>query len=226
MSAGKLTAKQEAFVREYLVDKNATQAAIRAGYSVKAARQVAAETLSNPSVRAAVNAGLRDLAARVGITSEMVLRERKRIAFFDPRKLMDSEGNPLPIQDLDDDTAAAIAGLEVVQMTGAGEIPGVMSLVKKYRLAAKDTSLAALEKYLGLNEKPVRFALPKIDGAEDCAKAQGAVLHAVANGDLLPSEAKVLADLIEGQRRAFETTDLAKRLADIEEQLNLKGQRP
>jgi phage terminase small subunit len=224
--AGKLRDKQAAFVREYLVDKNATQAAIRAGYSPKTARSIGEENLSKPDIRAAIDAGLADLASRVGITAERVLRERARIAFFDPRKLLDAEGNPVPMQDLDDDTAAAIAGVEVVEMKGGEAIPGVMSYVKKYRLAAKDTSLAALEKYLGLNEKPMRFALPPIESAEDCTKAQAAVLTAVAAGQLMLSEAKLMSDLIDAQRKAYETHELAKRLEAIEEAITRKEARP
>lgn len=126
-------------------------------------------------------------------------------------------------------TAAAIAGLDVVQMSGTEATPGVISLVKKYKLAAKDTSLAALEKYMGLNEKPVRFSLPPIDCAEDCTKAHGAVLAAVAAGRLGASEAKLMADLIDGQRRAYETQDLMRRMETmeqaIEELLKMKGTR-
>lgn len=222
---GKLTDKQAAFVCEYLVDKNATQAAIRAGYSAKTARSIGEENLSKPDIRAAIDAGLADLASRVGITAERVLRERARIAFFDPRKLLDAGGNPLPMQNLDDDTAAAIAGVEVVEMKGGAEIPGVLSLVKKYRLAAKDTSLAALEKYLGLNEKPMRFSLPSIERVEDCTKAQAAVLTAVAAGHLMLTEAKVMSDLIDGQRKAYETHDLSKRLEAIEAAIGNKDRR-
>ncbi len=225
MTGAQLTDKQAAFVREYLVDKNATQAAIRAGYSPKTARSIGEENLSKPDIRAAIDAGLADLASRVGITAERVLRERARIAFFDPRKLLDAQGNPLPMQDLDDDTAAAIAGVEVIEMKGGAEIPGVLSLVKKYRLAAKDTSLAALEKYLGLTERPMRFALPRIESAEDCTKAQSAVLTAVAAGQLMLTEAKLMSDLIDGQRRAYETHEFAKRIEALEEAVNKKGVR-
>lgn len=223
--AKSLTNKQAAFVREYLVDKNATQAAIRAGYSPKTAASIGEENLKKPEIRAAVDASLLELAERVGITAEMVLRERKRIAFFDARKLLDNEGNPLPMQELDDDTAAAIAGLEVVQMSGGDEIPGVISLVKKYRFATKDTSLAALEKYLGLNEKPMRFALPKIQDAEGCTKAQAMVINAVATGALLLSEARLISDLVDGLRKAYETHDLASQMQDLQEQFTALKER-
>lgn len=218
-----LTDKQSLFVAEYLVDRNATQAAIRAGYSPKTAEFQASRLLSNVKIRAAVDQGLMSVAERVGITAERVLRERGRLAFFDPRKLFDASGNPLPIQDLDEETAAAIVGVEVVEMKGGEAIPGVLSYVRKYRLAGKDNSLAALEKYLGLTEKPMRFALPRIESTEDCTTAQAAVLTAVAAGQLMLTEAKVMSDLIDGQRRAYETHDLAKRLEAIEEAMRKKG---
>lgn len=224
-----MTEKEQAFVREFRVDRNATKAAIRAGYSKKTAGSAGQRLLKKVEIRAAIDAADHDLASRVGLSAERVLRERMRIAFFDPRQLLDSEGNPKPLQELDADTAAAIAGLEVVQMTGGEATPGVLSYVKKYKLAAKDTSLAALEKYMGLHEKPIRFALPKIESAEDCTRAQAAVLDAVASGRLGPSEAKLMADLIDGQRRALETHDLMRRMDEIEQAveklLNLKGVR-
>lgn len=220
---GKLTDKQAQFVHEYLIDRNGTQAAIRAGYSAKTAQMQASRLLTNAMVRAAIDTGLSDLAHRVGISSEMVLRERKRIAFFDPRKLLDKDGFPIPIQDLDADTAAAIAGLDVVQMS-SNDIPCV---IKKYRLATKDNSLAALEKYFGLNEKAVRFTLPRITDAADCTKAQAALLCGVANGTLLLSEGHAMANMINALRQAHETSTLAAQLKDIQADLDkLKGKTP
>lgn len=75
-------------------------------------------------------------------------------------------------------------------------------------------------------EDPIDMKLPKILGPEDCTKAQAAVLNAVAEGDLLPGEGQTLSGLIENQRRAYETTELAKRLDAIEEQLKEKEKTP
>lgn len=72
----------------------------------------------------------------------------------------------------------------------------------------------------------MRFDLPRIECAEDCSKAQAAVLTAMAAGQLMLAEAKVMSDLIDGQRRAYETHDLAKRLEAIEETINSKDSRP
>lgn len=68
-------------------------------------------------------------------------------------------------------------------------------------------------------DEPLNVALPAIATAEDCAKAQGQIIALVACGDLLPTAAERLAGLVEQQRRALETSDLAQRLDAIEEQL-------
>lgn len=70
----KLTPKQEAFVREYLVDLNATQAAIRAGYSPKTAREQASRLLSNVNVMDAISAGKAARAEKLEVTAEQVLQ--------------------------------------------------------------------------------------------------------------------------------------------------------
>ena len=116
-----MTPKQAAFVQHYLIDQNATQAAIRAGYSVKTAYSIGEENLRKPEIRAAIDAVMSDTAARLGITAERVMRERSRLAFFDPRRLFASNGEPIPIHELDDDTAAALAGLDVhEEFAGSG----------------------------------------------------------------------------------------------------------
>ncbi len=66
----KLTPKQERFVSEYLIDLNATQAAIRAGYSPKAARQVGCENLTKPDIASAVEAGRAKVIAKAEMTGD------------------------------------------------------------------------------------------------------------------------------------------------------------
>ena len=69
----KLTAKQERFVEEYLVDLNATQAAIRAGYSEKTARSVGSENLAKPDIAAAITEAKKNRSKRTGIDQDYVL---------------------------------------------------------------------------------------------------------------------------------------------------------
>lgn len=211
---GEITIKQSRFVEEYVLDMNATQAAIRAGYSAKTAQEQGARLLANVMVRAAVDAAVAKIADRAEVSAERVIRERARLAFFDVRKLLDSDGNPIPLQNLDDDTAAAIAGLDVA--TSVSEDGSAKTTVRRYRLASKEQNLAALEKRLGLTEKPIRFTLTGIADLEGCVKAQEAIITAVAAGDILPSEGESLSRLVENKRRAIETTDLETRIAALE----------
>lgn len=78
-----MTPKQSAFVHEYLIDLNATQAAIRAGYSANAAGAIGHETLTKPEVAAAIAEAQADRARRTGITADRVLRELAKVGFAD-----------------------------------------------------------------------------------------------------------------------------------------------
>ena len=79
MSTKKLTPKQNSFVDEYLIDLNATQAAIRAGYSRNSARQIGQENLSKPVVAAAISAAKRERAEATKIDAEYVLKRLHQI---------------------------------------------------------------------------------------------------------------------------------------------------
>lgn len=146
-----LNAKQSRFVDEYLVDLNATQAAIRAGYSEKTAGQIGEENLKKPEIAAAVAERMKRREKRTEITQDRVLREYARIAFLDPRKLFDDDGQPLHISQLDDDTAAAIAGLDVVKQ-GNQEVG--LAEVLKIKLVDKKGALDSVARHLGMfNDK-------------------------------------------------------------------------
>ncbi len=71
----KLTPKQQCFVDEYLIDLNATQAAVRAGYSKNSARQIGDENLSKPVIAAAVAQAMQERSEATKIDSEWVLRQ-------------------------------------------------------------------------------------------------------------------------------------------------------
>lgn len=79
----KLNAKQQRFVAEYLVDLNATQAAIRAGYSEKTAKQIGSRLLTNVDIAAAAAEAKEKQAERLGITADRVLQELAVVGFSD-----------------------------------------------------------------------------------------------------------------------------------------------
>ncbi len=152
-TATNLTPKQQKFVDEYLVDLNATQAAIRAGYSEKTARQMATENLSKPNIAKAIEERQKALQEKTGITQERVLAELKNLAFLDIRKLFNDDGSLKNIKDLDDDTAAAVAGLDVYTERGSGDTPAI-GTTSKIKLVDKRGSLELLMRHMGmLNDK-------------------------------------------------------------------------
>lgn len=98
MGAKTLTPKQEAFVREYLIDLNATQAAIRAGYSEKTAGAVGHENLTKPEIAKAIAAAQFGRAERTGINADWVLARLAIEAEADLADLYDDNGNLLPVK--------------------------------------------------------------------------------------------------------------------------------
>lgn len=118
-----LTPKQARFVAEYLIDLNATQAAVRAGYSARTAASQGARLLKHGAVARAVHTAQQARAVRTEITQDRVLQELARIAFFDIRRLYREDGSMKDPCELDADTAAALASIEVKEELerGGGE---------------------------------------------------------------------------------------------------------
>lgn len=104
-----LTPRQERFASEYLVDLNATQAAIRAGYSARTAKEQGYKLLTKPQVQAAVEAGQTARGERLKATADDVLREITRLAMFDPASYTDVKG-PDDVKKLPEDVRRAIVG--------------------------------------------------------------------------------------------------------------------
>lgn len=151
----RLTTKQKCFVDEYLVDLDPVQAAIRAGYDPKTARRSAQQNMRKPELQQAIHAAMQKRQVRTEITQDRVIQEYARLAFFDPRKLFYADGSPKPIEALDDDTAAAVMGIDVrEEYEGAGEERVFVGYTKKYRLANKISALGSLAKHIGLFDKP------------------------------------------------------------------------
>jgi phage terminase small subunit len=96
LPAVKLTPKQEMFVREYLVDLNGTQAAIRAGYSPKTANEQASRLLANVNVASAVQAAMDKRAESVEVSATYVLEGIKKLIERCEQAVpvYDKEGNP------------------------------------------------------------------------------------------------------------------------------------
>jgi phage terminase small subunit len=83
-----LTPKQQRFVQEYLIDLNATQAALRAGYSERTAKSIGQENLTKPAVKTAIQQAMQDRSKRTEITQDDVLQLWWSVATADPNELI------------------------------------------------------------------------------------------------------------------------------------------
>jgi len=140
-----LTLKQQAFVREYLVDLNATAAAIRAGYSKKTARSIGEENLKKPDISEQIKALTKETAHKVELTAEGTLKQIMYQGYSDIRQLFNQDGSLKKITELPAELSAAIQSIEVVAKSQAG---GQVEYVHKIRLTDKIRALELLGKYL------------------------------------------------------------------------------
>lgn len=139
--------KQILFVQEYLIDLNATQAAIRAGYKHP---DIGRQLLTKTHVQEAIQKAMDARATRTEITQDLVLNEYAKIAFLDPRKFFDGRGHLIPIHELDDDTAASLAGMDVItKYTKDEDGNPEPELIKKIKIADKLKALQDVGKHLG-----------------------------------------------------------------------------
>lgn len=109
--------KQKRFIEEYLVDLNATQAAVRAGYAPKSAEKHSYRLLKRPDVAAAVEEAIARRSARTEITQDMVIWELAAIAFakVTDHTCVEEDGavRVLPTEGLTEQQRSAIAGIKV-----------------------------------------------------------------------------------------------------------------
>jgi len=147
-----LTPKQLKFIERYLATGNATQAYVDAGYRArgKSAGNSASRLLENDGIKAAI-VGHRAAAEKsCGLTAEWVLREMQKIASLDPRRMFHPDGTRKQIHELDDDTAACIAGLEIEEITKPGLTEPLTTRTVKVKCWDKRLAIQDLGKYFKL----------------------------------------------------------------------------
>ena len=139
--------RQQRFVDEYICDLNATQAAIRAGYSSRTAKAQGSRLLTNADIQRAVTARMAARSNRTEVAADRVLLEIARLGFSDLRRIFHQDGRLKRPDEWDDDTAAAISSVEIVTRD-LGD--GVVEYVRKVKLWDKGKALEQLSKHLGL----------------------------------------------------------------------------
>lgn len=143
-----MTKKQKRFVEEYLIDLNATQAAIRAGYkagSAQRASEIGSELLQKTPVAEAIQQAMAERSKRTGISQDRVIQELARIAFVNPQNVINSKDASVKADATEDDLAC-IQSVKVKTMDGAKG----KSVEREVRLNDKMKALELLGKHLGM----------------------------------------------------------------------------
>lgn len=137
----KLTAKQQRFCDEYLIDLNATQAAIRAGYSPRTAEQAASRLLTIVKVSDEIAREMAERSKRTGINQDRVVKELAKLAFVNIADVVDLENATVRISATDEDLAC----IQSVKIK-----PSEFGTEREIKLYDKKASLELLGRHLGM----------------------------------------------------------------------------
>ena len=144
-----MTKKQKRFVEEYLIDLNATQAAIRAGYSPHTAKDIGCENLAKPNIAAAISKAMAERSRRTGINQDRVLQELARIGFAKITDVVDPETAKI-LPDASEDDLACIQSIKIK--------PNEFGTEREVKLYDKKAALVDLGKHLGLFKDKVELS--------------------------------------------------------------------
>lgn len=176
-----LSAKQQRFVEEYLVDLNATQAAIRAGYSVKNAKQIGHQSLHRPEVAAAILRRREKVSKKLDVTVERVLLELARIGFSDVRNAIAKNGALLPIDEMPEDMSRVIAAIETEELfDGSGENRVRVGQTRKVKLWDKGQALVQLGKHLGMFTEKIEMKIEDLSAEQRAERVKELIAKAKA----------------------------------------------
>lgn len=165
-----MTKKQKLFVEEYLIDLNATQAAIRAGYSPDTAKAIGCENLTKPDIRAQIDRAMAERSRRTGVNADRVVRELAKIAFVNAADVINAEDATLREDAAPEDTAA----IQSVKVKTFGED----GLEREIKMADKIKALELLGKHMGMFTDRLQ-----VSGSLDTEKSKLDDLIAQMRGD-------------------------------------------
>lgn len=140
-----MTAKQKLFCEEYLIDLNATQAAIRAGYSPASAKEQGSRLLTNANLRARIDKALAERSRRTGVNADRIVRELAKVAFLNATDVVDTNTAKV-LPNASEDDKSAIASVKVKISSGESSD----SVEREIKFADKLKALELLGKHLGM----------------------------------------------------------------------------
>lgn len=136
-----LTKKQKVFVEEYLIDLNATQAAIRAGYSPATAKDIGCENLAKPNIKAEIDKAMAERSKRTGVNADRVLLELAKIGFAKITDVVDPVTAKIK-PDASEDDLACIQSIKIK--------PTEYGTEREVKMYDKKSALVDIGKHLGM----------------------------------------------------------------------------
>jgi len=159
----KLTPKQQRFVEEYLIDLNATQAAIRAGYSKKTAYRTGADNLKKPQIAELLEKRSSERSGRTQTDADYVLTRLREIDELDIADILDDAGKVKPVTQWPKPWRQSITGADLHEL----QVGDVMTVVRKIKWPDKLRTLELIGKHVSVKA----FEESQQGGSEDLAKA-------------------------------------------------------
>ena len=160
MSIGdNLNDRQKRFCQEYIIDYNATQAAIRAGYSAKTAEATASRLLRNVNLKPYIDHLKTKQQKRTEITADRVLEELAKMAFYNSQDFTDDEGRLLSIHEMPRELTACITSIKQRTILSGEDRPDILET--EYKVADKIKSVELLGKYLKMFSDRVIYEAPE-----------------------------------------------------------------
>ncbi|OUQ17742.1 terminase small subunit [Lachnoclostridium sp. An138] len=144
-----MTKKQKRFIEEYLIDLNATQAAIRAGYSPKTAKDIGCENLAKPNISDAIDKAMAERSRRTGINQDRILLELARIGLAKITDVVDPDTGKL-LPNASEDDLACIQSIKIK--------PNEFGTEREVKLYDKKSALVDLGKHLGMFKDKVELS--------------------------------------------------------------------
>lgn len=183
----KLSDKQELFAREYLKDLNATQAAIRAGYSEKTARKIGSENLTKPDIQHRISALKSVRNEQVQVDANYVLRRLVEIDEMDVLDIMTDEMNIKPVSQWPPVWRRYLSGFDLAEMfEGRGDDREMTGILKKIKWPDKVKNLELLGKHVSVQ------AFKEQVSSEVSGPGGGAIRYADMSEELLEEKLKEL----------------------------------
>ena len=190
-----MTPRQQQFVREYLIDLNATQAAIRAGYSARSAEVQGARLLGEAKIAAAIKAAQEKRARKTEVDAARVVQEYARIAFADIKNAVAWGSNTVTLKASDDLPADVTAAISEVRETKDGV---------QIKFHSKTAALDSLARHLGMFKDVLKLDVPNLQAWPQFQALQLALASALTGH---PEARAAVCDVLAQMTRTDEGSD-------------------